>query len=86
MTPMSMAVAPHRVTLLNRAVNASALGHKAFVDQLVLATTDPMIWANAFAAQLERLSAADLAQRVLGNLGLLPNPQLGVKRQEVVPT
>jgi len=62
--------------MLNRAFNDTSPGNLIYANQVTAATANLNGFANDFAASFASLSNADLANRVLGNLGLLPNDAL----------
>lgn len=67
------------VTMLNRAFNNASPANAVFNNQVATAgTTDAsqFAFATTFAQGFASLSNADLASRVMGNLGMLPNDAL----------
>jgi len=68
--------APAAVVMLNRAFGDTSPGNLIYQNQVAAATANQTAFANDFGAGYASLSNADLAARVLGNLGLLPNDAL----------
>lgn len=67
------------VTMLNRAFNNSSPANAVFNNQVAEAGTtadSQFAFATTFAASFNTLTDAQLAERVLGNLGVLPNDPL----------
>lgn len=67
------------VTMLNRAFNNSSPANAVFNNQVAEAGTtadSQFAFATTFAASFNTLTDAQLAQRVLGNMGVLPNDPL----------
>ena len=67
------------VTMLNRAFNNSSPANAVFNNQVATAGSTAegqFAFANTFAASFNTLTDAQLAERVLGNMGVLPNDPL----------
>lgn len=67
------------VTFLNRAFNNTAPGNLIFQNQVAAAgtsSTSQYAFATQFGQSFSSLSDADLAAKVLGNMGVLPNADL----------
>jgi hypothetical protein len=67
------------VTMLNRAFNNSSPAAAVFNNQVQTAgstTEGQYAFARQFGASFDSLSDADLASRVMGNMGMLPNDAL----------
>lgn len=67
------------VTMLNRAFNNSSPANAVFNNQVATAGTtaeSQFAFATTFAASFNTLTDAQLAERVLGNMGVLPNDPL----------
>ena len=67
------------VTILNRAFNNSSPAAAVFNNQVSQAGTtaaSEFAFANTFGSSFAGLTDAQLSTRVLGNMGLLPNPDL----------
>lgn len=67
------------VTMLNRAFNNTSPANAVFNNQVATAGTtadSQFAFANTFAASFNTLTDAQLAQRVLSNMGVLPNDPL----------
>lgn len=67
------------VTMLNRAFNNASPANAVFNNQVATAGTteaSQFAFATTFAQGFASLSNADLASRVMGNLGMLPNDAL----------
>lgn len=74
--PIQVFGAPAAVIMLNRAFNDTSPGNLIYANQVAAATANLTAFANDFGAAYASLSNAALAERVLGNLGLLPNAAL----------
>lgn len=71
--------APNIVTILNRAFNNASPANAFFNNQVNQAGTtaaSQTAFANNFGASFAGLTNAQLSARVLGNIGVLPNPDL----------
>ena len=71
--------APAVVTMLNRGFNNTAVGNAVFNNQVATAGAtieSQFAFANIFGNSFAGLTDAALSARVLGNLGVLPNPTL----------
>lgn len=74
--PIQVFGVPAAVIMLNRAFNDTSPGNLIYANQVAAATANLNGFANDFAASFASLTNAQLAQRVLDNLGLLPNDAL----------